>query len=271
MKKIILISLALVALASCNQNKTTNQSEFEAQEKAYNDSINQAARDREKIFAALGDTVFGNVLYGMNKQQALAALREFQGKLPEGKYGDGFMFSGVHFMDLDIHYTEGDKLPNTEIESLMKSLIYSTNVFWRNKLIIAHWGSYVLEANSLEDIDKVVNDLVVLFENKYGPCSNRLNSAHDLRFQGPYGEWHFRGNVFARWETSTRGIQISINGEEEPLVREKMERYNKLFYEIEIRFNNKQYDNDITAYVDSIRQIEINKQKQDSLKSVNAL
>lgn len=267
---IILISLILVSLISCNQNKS-NQVDYNELERTYNDSIRQDSINREKVFTALGDTVFGGVLYGMNIKQAMAAMKEFQGKLPVGKFGDGFMFSDIHFMDLDMHFTEGDKLPNEEIESLTKSLIYSTNVFWKNKLIIAHWNSYTIEANSLEDIDIVMNNLVNLFVNKFGPCSNRLSSVYDLRFQGPYGEWHFRGNVFARWETSTRGIQISINGEEDPTVREKMERYNKYFYGVEIRFNNKKYDNEISAYVDSIKQIAVNKQKQDSLKSVNAL
>lgn len=256
---IILISLILVSLISCNQNKS-NQVDYGELERAYNDSIRQDSINREKIFAALGDTVFGNVLYGMNRQQAIKAMREFQRKLPEGKYGDGFMFSDIHFMNLDMHYVEDI--------GLTSSLLYSTNVFWKNKLIVVHWNSYNLEANSIDEIESVMDNLIKLFVNKYGPCSYKYDSVRGLGFRGN----HFRGLVFARWETPKRGIQITINGEEEPTVREKMDRYNdKYYYAIEIRFNDKQYDEDISSYQDSLQQIVDEKRKQDSIKTANAL
>ena len=37
-------------------------------------------------FKALGDTIFGEVLYGMDKKQAINSVRKFQNKLDRYKY-----------------------------------------------------------------------------------------------------------------------------------------------------------------------------------------
>ena len=58
-----------------------------------------------KTFEALGDTIFGDVLYGMDINQAKNSLRKFQDRLSDNKNHNrdlGFVFADISFMKISI-------------------------------------------------------------------------------------------------------------------------------------------------------------------------
>ena len=106
-----LVFLILVSLVSCNQvtvKDSENQvsDEFsKSRETEKKDSI-----ERERIFTALGDTIFGHVLYGMNESDARAAINDFQNSLPESQAKMfRFTFSGIEFYDINEDIVNSDK------------------------------------------------------------------------------------------------------------------------------------------------------------------
>ena len=81
MKKAIL-SITIVAVCfSCNNRGTTKASESD---QTIEDSVKQLSLirrqdsiNRERIFEEKGDTIFANVLYGMNRIEAEKSIKSF--------------------------------------------------------------------------------------------------------------------------------------------------------------------------------------------------
>ncbi len=98
MRRIIFSIIVLASVFSCkNQGgyKVDNDSQ------KINDSLaqinlvrQQDSIERERIFVALGDTIFGTVRYGMSQVQANLAISKFE-KLLKNKNGLGFFLMDI--------------------------------------------------------------------------------------------------------------------------------------------------------------------------------
>jgi hypothetical protein len=105
MKK-ALLSITLVAICfSCNYrgtSKTGNSDQtIEDSIKKLNLIRQQDSINRERIFEEKGDTIFANVLYGMNRIEAEKSIKSFEKELKHyDAQIDGFDFGTIHFIYL---------------------------------------------------------------------------------------------------------------------------------------------------------------------------
>lgn len=262
-----LICAILVSIYSCNKRAKSNISVSTETDSLSIDSIK-----RDSLFEARGDTIFANVLYGMNKQEAQQSLKQFQENL---KHCDpkiaGFDFAKIHFMEIDVC--------DFETHYSTSTTPYDYDAFlWKGKLSSVTWNSYYQYANSRGRIEYVLNDFIKYFENRFGK-PNFKNTEPSYWLHTVQNEQYFLDKDLAIWETSKRKIVIGIKGvkwpqhDESTYAPDSKEREYK--YEIIVRFFDKKSLKEMDAYrydkIEEKGRERREKEKQDSLKSINSL
>lgn len=267
---LILVSLILVSLISCNQNKS-NQIDYSEQKHAYNDSIRQDSINREKVFAALGDTVFGKVLYGMNEQETKEAINNFQSSLPKANSSMFcFSFSGIEFYDINEDIVNSDKVDFDKLKHAYKN----QTIIWNGKLNSVIWHSRELCARTTEEIETELNNLCSFFENKYGKPNIKKNNEAINRsiLVDNDRKLIFAGTTYATWETHDRAIEILLEGKNCPRDGSGTDWY---VYYINLRFYDKPMMKEISSFLEQKETRDIEefneKLRQDSIKAANAL
>lgn len=262
-----------VLLISCNNAKTNQQSN---NEKMSIDSIPTKLESEcivacEPIFKELGDTIFGEVLFGMNKSQAKKKIRAFQDKLDRFKYkrykqpdGNGFVFAEVEFMDINIVDIEKEVLDVTTTRGR-----YYSSFTWNGKLAQIVWNSFSVSRYSKADVSAQLEDFISYFENKYGRCTTKGVSSKNWFYIDYNGHKnYFPGGTVAEWKTDNRLLQISIEGKKCPEYGNERGEYR---YTIYVRFFDRSIETDIESYIKEKEEKKNNKNKEQRQKSMNAL
>ena len=222
-------------------------------------------------FKALGDTIFGEVLYGMDKKQAINSVRKFQNKLDRYKYkrynkpdGNGFIFADVKFMEIEIVDIEKEVLDVSTTQGR-----YYTSFTWKGKLSQIVWESFYISKFSKTEVSAQLGDFISYFEKKYGKCTSKCVSS-DNWFYTDYErrKIFFPGGTVAEWKTDNRLLQISIKGKECPNYGNERGEYK---YTIYVRFFDRSKDKEIESYIEEKESIQNNRIKEQRQKSINAL
>ena len=267
---ILASSMMLIVFFSCTNRQTTSTS---SNEQAKADSLlivhKQEALERERKFAALGDTVFGTVCYGMNKEQYLQAVDSFVKPLKKNPSDFYFLFSGYKFRIYGPSNVEGNNqksvsgfrygIHNILIEDFNCSLLFE------KKLFVVYWESERIYYGSYNSIVKDLGGMVSIFSKKYGiPNIDNTQNFH-------------RNNVIAYWETEKRKIKISYRD----LVGYERNKYmdenypNDYQYKLSVLFLNKEAKKEVDEYIKPILQKDkddyLEQRRQDSIRTANAL
>lgn len=259
-----IICFFFLSICSCKNRANDNESVQLGIDTLVIDSIK-----RDSIFEARGDTIFANVLYGMNKQEATESLKKFQENLkhPLPRF-EGFVFADIHFMNI----TVSDFSPSTSIDH------YHNAYLWKNKLSSVVWQSYYQYADSKGRIEYVLNDFIKFFENKFGkPNFKKTEPSYWLLTIK--GEQRFIDRDVAIWETSNRIIVIRVIGVNAPKYDESYYERNsperQYKYEIKVSFFDKKAYEEMEEcnreFVENLGREERERQRNDSLKSMNSL
>jgi hypothetical protein len=249
--KRVLLSIIIVAVCfSCNNRGTNN---LDKSNQTIEDSIKQLVLirqqdsiERERIFAALGDTVFGQICYGVSLEKYLVAINEFCKPLNKGKDYD-FCLVGCNFKIKHAINVEDRVLYRniSELESIRNEKSSET-LFFNKKLSSVCWYSTDISSSSSSGGAKKMLDLISLFENKYG----EPNIKKPFEFSG----------VVAEWQTDSRKITFNYIFSSSQLI---------------ISFLNKEYKREIDLYIDEVLKKEkerrLTTQMQDSINNANAL
>ena len=226
------------------------------------DSLSLAQRqdsiERERIFKALGDTVFNSICYGMNVSQFKRAYAAFKKPRQNKEYKDYFDFADFKFYVSDSY----KDITKTEIRHRIKYTDLWTE-FYNNQLFSVKWSGS-REIGSPHYVEKQLVTLVSLFEKKYGPANSK-----DFLIDYQRG--------IARWETKERLILIlyrDLVGAERNKYMDEMYPTDKQ-YEIDVLFIDKTIKKEVDDFVDKElrKSYEVYKQKekQDSINDSNAL
>lgn len=282
MKKAIL-SITIVAVCfSCNNRGTGKASESDH---AIEDSIKQLSLirqkdsiDRERIFDALGDTVFGKVCFGMNKTQYRKAFNEFKKPLKNDKdYYDfdlaGYEFRGDEGSDVEKNSDKTIDGYPYGLENILKEDRLWT-YFYKDRLFSIRWDSW----RDIQDEDIVkysIGKIIALFEKKYGkPNVNNTDIFNHSYIET--GAWH-QMKVIARWETGKKKIIIFyrdlVGSERDKWMEDNYPSYYQ--YELIVQFLDKTIKSEVDEYIKPILQKFADdykeKMRQDSIKNANAL
>ena len=224
-----------------------------------------------KAFETLGDTIFGDVLYGMDKKQAINSIRKFQSKLDIFKYkrynkpdGNGFIFANVKFMDIDVVEFEKEVLDVSTTRGR-----YYSSFTWKGKLSQIVWESFYISKNGKSEVGAQLGKFVSFFETKYGKCTSKGISSRNW-FYTDYERRknYFSGGIVAEWKTDNRLVQISIKGKECPEYGNERGEYK---YTIFVRFFDRTIDKEIESYIEEKKSIQNSRIKEQRQKSINAL
>ncbi|MBP5680815.1 MAG: hypothetical protein J6X31_07185 [Bacteroidales bacterium] len=246
---------------------------MEAIVKAAEDSIihlnqikEQEAIQREQIFAALGDTAFNGVCFGMTEKQYTKAFQAFKKPLKtEGTFYD-FELAGYEFRGYDVSHVEKNNHKNYQgypigLEKIMEEDDELWTYCFKDKLFSIRWNSDY-NFGSAREVKRSLEELVSLFEKKYGKPNKK-----DLT-----GFSH--NQVIANWETKDKKITIYY----ESATKRKWvtENYPSDYqYEVKIIFLDKSIKKEVDEYIKPIIQKFIDemrkKQRQDSIRNANAL
>lgn len=290
MRRIIFSIIVLASVFSCkNQGgyKVDNDSQ------KINDSLaqinlvrQQDSIERERIFVALGDTIFGTVRYGMSQVQANLAISKFE-KLLKDKNGLGFIFDGYHFQSMD-NFVDIENLRTNYIKSYpygytpgcepfmsyMDDFKYNNYIkFYKGRLYSISWKSFYEYGENGDVISEKVNHLIKLFEKKYGKCTEK-----DLQLCNNFGGIINGQKVIvmgrlAYWEAYNKTIGIYL--EETEMDGKVYDKDLPFKYTITIQFrdiiNNTEANNFIDDVMKADKAIERDKFQKDSAKSANAL
>lgn len=263
------ILLLFVFLISCNNSISEKQSK----ENATQDSIRLDSINREQLFKALGDTVFGHVLYGMNEEQANKSIHEFWNNLPkpekESFYSDmTFLFADIEFNKFsacnweDIHFADLDH---------MGYVINQASIVWDGQLSSVVWQTRDFKKESETFINEQLNKLTAFLESKYGKPNQKKGGISALMFSPRQDGDYLIEGTYAFWETHNREVCVYVEGRY-PII-EYTSKYYK--YKIFVKFQNKQLMDKVRSFYNSKLEEEYenktNKTKQDSIKTVNAL
>lgn len=273
-KRILFGCLIILVIVSCKKQSSISS-------ESANDSLQIAQRqdsiEREKIFEELGDTAFSRVCYGMSKTQYIRAFKEFTAPLLKEK-DLGFWLAGYNFFVSDPSSVEDKKNKNINGYSVDLNNIRTEeridNLFFKEKLFALGWKTF-RNYGSYDVVKKSLEDLVCLFERKYGKPN--VNNYHRFNFSNiETGEW-LQMKVIARWETNKRKIVIYYR----ELVGSERDKYadelhpSDYQYVLTIHFIDKLYKKEVDEYIKGILQKEQEaireKAKQDSIKMNNAL
>ena len=270
MKKIIYLSTFITVLflgfASCSQNY--NKESINEEE-----SINKDSLEREEIFKALGDTAFGNVLYGSDKKTAISQMNDFQERL---KDGDGFAFDNIHFFSL----TKWGILDYDTISvNYVDTAFVNGNVFYEGKLTYITWYSESICENP-DEFDVRLNHFINLFKVRYGEPSTPYYQKNCWHIYHDYDNdvyYFYLGGTVAEWESTTKKIQIVM----EPTYNWPKKDFldSDLKYYLVIRFIDKTLYGKLYNYQKKTKEnLEIKKKKEkeeaekrDSIRLVNSL
>ena len=265
---LLFIVFVVIALSACKRNVASNN---ESDNNHESDSIAEVmsidSTERERIFAAKGDTIFGKMLYGMNKNEAIKAAKDFVASLSKGQ-GVGFFFDTFSFLPIEFFY---------EIESMSASdLKYftSNNRLYKNKLYSVGWESFVNSGKSGSEIAERIDHLVNLFEIKYGKCNeNNYNLFSNFGHYVGTNRIYVQGSV-AEWRTNERAITFYIKelfGSD----RRSESSTEPYQYKLSIQFVDRVVEREAEQYIDEVLNAH-NKAKrsqeiEDSTKMMNAL
>ena len=290
MKKAIL-SITIVAVCfSCNNRGI---SKIGNSDQTIEDSVKQLSLirqqdsiERERIFAALGDTVFGTVRYGMRQVQAHLAISNFEKSLKEKK-GSGFVFDGYHFQSMD-DFVDIENLRKEYIKSYpygytpgcepfmsyMEEFKYNNkNKFYKGGLYSLSWKSFNEYGKDGDAIFEKVSHLIKLFEKKYGKCTEK-----DLQLCNNFGRIINGQKVIvmgrlAYWEANNKTIGIYL---------EEIENKERVFdkelpfkYTITIQFRDIIKNTEANSFIDDVMKADKDLKRdflqKDSSQSANAL
>ena len=270
MNKILYTSIGIFILliVGC---KNTNKANAYVEEQAKKDSVALALKndstDRERKFAAKGDTVFGRVCYGMNKVQSQKAAKEFCEAL-KSRSGYGFIFDTYEFFPID-YFEDIEEFSAYDLKHSSDN-----NRLYKGKLYSVEWKSFRNYGKSGQDIANRLNHLIELFEVKYGKCNEK---PLDLcNYFGQYisnREVEVHGYV-AKWETTQRRIVIYID---ELIGSDRgSESANEPYqYKVSVHFVNKEVEKEVDEYSERAYKADEDAQRQkqieDSIKMVNSL
>lgn len=279
MKELICVLIGGFLFLSCNnqnKNKTAEDDllpdsipyvEFESYDCSGANNKNECV----KAFDALGDTFFGEVLYGMDKKQAINSVRKFQNKLDVYKYkrynkpdGNGFIYADVEFMEIEIVDIEKEVLDVSTTQGR-----YYSSFTWKGKLSQIVWESFYISKFSKTEVSAQLEDFIGYFEKKYGKCTSKGVSSENW-FYTDYEKRknYFPGGTVAEWKTDNRLLQISIKGKECPNYGNERGEYK---YTIYVRFFDRSKDKEIEKYIKERESIQNNRIKEQRQKSINAL
>lgn len=290
MRRIIFSIIVLALVFSCKNRggyKVDNDSQ------KINDSLaqinlvrQQDSIERERIFAALGDTIFGTVRYGMTQVQAHLAISKFEKSLKD-KNGSGFVFDGYHFQSMD-NFVDIESLRKNYIKSYpygytpgcepfmryMEEFKYNNwTKFYQNRLYSISWNSFYEYGKNGNVISEKANHLIMLFEQKFGKCTEK-----DLLLCNNFGRTINGQKVIvmgrlAYWKADNKTIGIYL--EEIEMDERVFDKDLPFKYMITIQFrdiiNNTKANNFIDDVVKADKTIERDKFQKDSIKSANAL
>lgn len=278
MKKILVIVFAIVMmLSSCNNGKL---SAMHADETASIDSSEIEARARDSIFQSRGDTIFGNVLYGMNKQETKASIKQFQENLKHPLLKTGFVFAGHWFMDIDIY--------NRDVNDDILIDYYIGNhdgaELWKGKLSAVTWSSEYLYGKIPREVEETLNKFVELFEKRFGKPNSKKTAEHDWIYFSTYSEpyrFYYLDPQIATWDSKERMVIIFMEGKNPPTY------YNGKYisqtgheglpfkYKLKVSFFDKTFLEEISSAGKKLKkqkeQEALDKQREDSLRYINSL
>lgn len=267
MKKVYYILLALAIVACKNGRQATAISEEQAKKDSIAMAMEADSIEREQIFEARGDTIFGQVRFGMSLKEAQTSADAFVHKFEKNNTGY-FEFAGFKFMDFSFENIE-------EMEVNFLPTDWNLNRLYKGKLYSTQWVSFIEHASDIDEISQEIEHLISFFENKYGKCSEK--NIYICSNFGKYvnGNRVYADGVIAKWETSKRIIRFDI---EETVERNDFyEKQGMPFqYKIKILFVDKNLEKEASKYIDEVVQrkrdeYNNNKQKQDSISMLNAL
>jgi hypothetical protein len=289
--KRVLLSIIIVAVCfSCN-NRETNK--LDKSNQTIEDSIKQLVLirqqdsiERERIFAALGDTVFGTVRYGMSQVQAHLAISKFEKSLKDKK-GLGFVFDGYHFQSMydfvDIEnlrkkyiksYPYGYTPGCEPFMSYMEEFKYNNkNKFYKGRLYSLSWKSFNEYGKDGDAIFEKVSHLIKLFEKKYGKCTEK-----DLQLCNNFGRIINGQKVIvmgrlAYWEANNKTIGIYL--EEIEIEERVFDKELPFKYTISIQFRDIIKNTEANSFIDDVMKADKDLKRdilqKDSVKSANAL
>lgn len=275
MKELICVLIGGVLFLSCNnQNKNKIAEEdllpdsIPYVELESNDSSGLNNRNEcQKVFEALGDTIFGEVLYGMDIKEANNIVHKFQNKLNSAnnshKRNYGFVFADIHFMDIAI--IEAEK----EYPDVFKRSRYHSSFTWKGKLSQIVWESYSISKHNKSEVGSELGYLISIFEKKYGKSNMEVLPTYQW-FQTDYENRknYFIGGTAAGWKTDNRLVEISINGKDCPKFGSELGEYK---YTIDVRFYNRTIDKDLENYFQECQRIKNDNYRKDQQKYINAL
>lgn len=221
------------------------------------DSIQRQA-NRDSIFNALGDTVYGNVLYGMDYKNVQKTIADFRHRMP-------------YYSDSTFRFSDFDFFVNTLNCDKYSILDYkyrkNNSLFWKGELCSIVWKSLKKTDNSAGGYRNRIMKLIKFFENKYGETEYLIDRWAPSDY---FNVYHMKGRFICTspekticiWETQNRRIFI------ETILHHFMVDDNDsrpYEYEIRISFQNKPKMDEINSYYNSA----INKRReQDSIQTL---
>ena len=252
MKYLYYIFIIALLVSSCEEDKPIN----------YIYSSEKDSIEREEIFAALGDTVFADVLYGMNRPQAYGSLDAFRTSLSCYK---GFQFAGTKFNDFELRDIE--KVRTEELESYLYGSFYGYTLLYEDKLFKVIWHPYsnIDTHHSLEEIEKPINDFLAFFEKRYGKPNKKVESVSQLK--------NNQTIKYAVWKTENRCIEMNVWFEK---YRDSSNPFKyKYFYSIGVQFYDPIVFKKVETYIEQ-RKFKLQEmyryfEQEDSIKSSQAL
>lgn len=290
MKKALLFITLVAVCFSCNYR---GSSRLGRSNQTIEDSIKQLgivrqqdSIEREQIFTALGDTVFGRVCYGMNQEQAHLAISKFEQFLEDTKK-QGFKFGGYIFQPMD-NFVDIENLRKDYIKSYpygytpgcepfmryMQEFKYNSRIkFYKGGLYSISWNSFYEYGENGEVIFDRVNHLIKLFEKKYGKCTEK-----DLELCDNFGRRINGQKVtvigrLAYWEANNKTIGIYLK--EIEMGERVFDKDSPFKYTITIQFQDIIKSANANNFIDEVmkadKAIERDKFQNDSAKSASAL
>ena len=275
MKELICVLIGGFLFLSCNnqnKNKTAEEDLLPdsipyVEIESYDSSGASTKNKCIKIFEALGDTIFGEVLYGMDIKEANNSVHNFLNKLNSANYSHkrnyGFVFADIHFMDIAIIEAEN------EYPDVFKRRRYHSSFTWKGKLSQIVWESYSISKHNKSEVGNELGYLVSIFEKKFGKGNMEVLPSHQW-FQTDYENHknYFIGGTVAGWKTDNRLVEISINGKDCPKFGSESGEYK---YTIDVRFYNRTIDKDLENYFEESQRIENENYKKEQQQYINAL
>lgn len=273
---ILVIFIIGASLISCHNSKSNHQIDkeqiIEDSIKKVNLTRQQDSIDRERIFEALGDTVFRGVCFGMNRSQYQKAFNAFKKPLKKECDFDYFKLAGIKFREWGGTSIENNHVRSVEgypygLDDILKEKRLGT-YFYNNKLFSVEWESERLVHDRYVVKSSLIR-LITLFEKKYGKTN--VNNTEDFN-----GSWDQLSEI-ARWETGKRRIIIYYrdlaSSERDKWMEENYPSYYQ--YQLIVHFLDKMQKKEVDEYIKPILQKfeddYRNKLKQDSINNANAL